>query len=128
MTEQSTQLIDMKVLERVAPIVRVAAHPLRLRILDYLAIANEPRMVTEITECCGVAPAFISQQLRILKDQGILACRRQGARVYYSIANRSLLHLLACIRNNQTIEPSPNQQGEESSNAGSEQHSSQQDR
>jgi ArsR family transcriptional regulator len=91
----------MDALERVAPVIRAAAHPLRLRILDFLAVADEPKIVSDITKCCHVPPAFVSQQLRILKDQGILACRRQGTRVYYTIANRSLLHLLSCIRHSQ---------------------------
>ncbi|NLI00891.1 MAG: helix-turn-helix transcriptional regulator [Chthonomonadales bacterium] len=101
MNDLSPKLIDMEVLERVAPVIRVAAHPLRLRILDYLAVSNEPKIVSDITECCGAAPSFVSQQLRILKDQGILRCQRRGTNVYYTIADRSLLHLLACIRHSQ---------------------------
>lgn len=97
-------LIAMETLERVVPMIRTAAHPLRLRILDYLENAGEPRTVSQIIDCCGAAPSFVSQQLRILKDQGILACRRKGAYVYYHIADRSVLHLLACIRHSQGLD------------------------
>ncbi|MGC8667981.1 MAG: ArsR/SmtB family transcription factor [Chthonomonadales bacterium] len=90
--------IAMERLERVAPVIRAAAHPLRLRILDYLEHAGEPRTVSEIIEATGVAQAVVSQQLRILKDQGILYCRRIKNHVYYGIANPSVLHLLECIR------------------------------
>ncbi len=91
-------LIDMETLERVAPVIRNAAHPLRLRILDYLEHEGEPRTVTEIMEASGASQAIVSQQLRILKDQGILSARRDGNYVRYGIANPSVLHLLNCIR------------------------------
>lgn len=95
---EERRLLEVSVLERVAPVIRAAAHPVRLRILDYLDLANEPKNVSEITNVCHVPASFVSQQLRILKDQGILGCRRRGNHVYYFIANRAILHLLACIR------------------------------
>jgi len=94
-------LIDMETLERVAPILRNVAHPLRLRILDYLNHAGEPRNVTEITEAAGASQAIVSQQLRILKDQGVLTARREGNFVLYDLADRSVLLLLDCIRHHQ---------------------------
>src|SRR5690349_17913339 len=95
-------LIDMETLERVAPIIRNAAHPLRLRILDFLDRAGEPRNVTEIIAATdGAEQAVVSQQLRILKDQGVLAAKRRGNYVFYEVADRSILFLLNCIRLNQ---------------------------
>jgi len=100
--QQNYPLIDMKTLERVAPIIRNAAHPLRLRILDYLQYEGQPRTVSEIVQVTGAGQAIVSQQLRILKDQGILSARREGNYVLYDIANRSVLLLLDCIRKHQT--------------------------
>ena len=91
-------LIDMETLERVAPIIRNAAHPLRLRILDFLQQEGEPRTVSQIMDAAGSGQALVSQQLRILKDSGILSARRDGNFVYYGIANPSVLLLLDCIR------------------------------
>jgi ArsR family transcriptional regulator len=91
-------LIDMETLERVAPVIRNAAHPLRLRILDYLHHSGGPCSVGELVEAAGASQAMVSQQLRILKDQGILSARRQGNHVLYAIANPSIVHLLECIR------------------------------
>jgi ArsR family transcriptional regulator len=96
-----SELIDMETLERVAPVIRLAAHPLRLRIIDFLRQEGEPRTVTEIMAATGVEQALVSQQLRILKDQGILSARRHGNFVFYDIANRSVLFLLECIRHHQ---------------------------
>ena len=106
MTEQEQQsgfspLIDMETLERVAPILRNVAHPLRLRILDYLDHEGEPRSVSDIMDAAGVGQAIVSQQLRILKDQGVLSARREGNYVLYAIADRSVLLLLECIRRHQ---------------------------
>lgn len=95
-------LIDMETLERVAPIIRNVAHPLRLRILDYLQQQDGPRTVSQIVEAAaGAGQAIISQQLRILKDQGVLTAKREGNYVLYSIADRSVLLLLDCIRRHQ---------------------------
>ena len=91
----------METLERIAPIIRNAAHPLRLRILDYLDQEGEPRNVTDIMEAAGAGQAIVSQQLRILKDQGVVSARREGNFIFYAIADRSLLLLLECIRNHQ---------------------------
>ena len=102
LTEQNAQLIDMETLERVAPIIRHAAHPIRLRVLDFLRQQGRPCTVTEITGAAGAGQAIVSQQLRILKDQGVLTARRQGSSVFYEVADRSVLLLLDCIRQHQT--------------------------
>lgn len=94
-------LIDMETLERVAPILRNVAHPLRLRILDYLNQSGEPRTVNEIVDASGAGQAIVSQQLRILKDQGVLSARREGNFIRYAIHDRSVLLLLDCIRQHQ---------------------------
>ncbi len=91
-------LIDMETLERVAPIIRHAAHPLRLRILDYLQHEDAERTVGSIVHATGAEQAIVSQQLRILKDQNILTARRDGVNVLYRINDRSVLLLLECIR------------------------------
>lgn len=99
---ESCRLIDMETLERVAPIIRNAAHPLRLRILDYLNSEGGPRTVSQIIEAAGAGQAVVSQQLRILKDQGVLTARREGNYVLYDVADRAVLLLLDCIRHHQS--------------------------
>lgn len=91
-------LIDMETLARVAPVIRLAAHPLRLRIVDFLRREGAPRSVSEIIGITGAGQAVVSQQLRILKDQRILGARRIGSFIEYEIADPSVLLLLECIR------------------------------
>ena len=94
----TTGLIDMETLERVAPVIRLTAHPLRLRIIDYLRREGGPRCVTDIGEALGSDQSVTSQQLRILRDQGVLCARRDGCHMFYNITDPSVLLLLDCIR------------------------------
>lgn len=91
-------MLDMEMLERIAPIIRHAAHPLRLRILDFLRWAETPQTVSQIVQASGASQAVVSQQLRILRDQGIVRCHREGTNVRYEVANPNVLLLLECIR------------------------------
>ena len=90
--------LDMETLERVAPLIRNVAHPMRLSILDYLQHEGEARTVSEIMEATGGTQAVISQHLRVLKDQQVLFFRRQGNYVLYGLADQSVLMILDCIR------------------------------
>lgn len=92
------ELISMDELTRVAPVLRAISHPVRMRILDYLRRAGPERTVSEIERACGVSQAVVSQQLRILRDQRVLSCRRQGNHVYYFVTAPHVLGVLDCIR------------------------------
>jgi len=112
------KLIDLETLEHVAPIIRNAAHPLRLRILDFLGQSSEPRTVSEIVEICGGASqSVVSQQLRILRDQAVLSASREGHNVFYMIEDRSILFLLECIRVHSGMDTSTPRQSEAASTA-----------
>lgn len=91
-------LIPMDTLTMVTPMLRAVAHPIRLRILDYLRNEGEARTVSQIEAASGAQQAVVSQQLRILKDQGVLSSQRQGNFVYYSVATPNVLLILDCIR------------------------------
>lgn len=97
--ETGSTLIPLEELERVTPMLRAVAHPVRLRILDYLRHEGEPRTVSAIEQACGVQQAVVSQQLRILKDQGVLVAQRRGNFVFYDISAPSVFLVLDCIRN-----------------------------
>ena len=106
-SEDESPLIPMQTLEQVVPILRTVAHPLRLRILDYLEHEGEARNVTRIIAAAEAQQAIVSQQLRLLKDQGVLTARREGNYVLYDIADRSVLLLLDCIRRHQQKQDGP---------------------
>ena len=89
----------MDTLERVAPIIRNIAHPLRLRILDFLQSEGEPRTVSQIIAVTGGEQAVVSQHLRVLRDQGVVSAKRAGSYMLYAILDESVLLVLDCIRN-----------------------------
>jgi ArsR family transcriptional regulator len=83
-------------MERAARVIRVLGHPLRLRLLE----AMEPgeRNVTELVAEVGVSQATVSQQLAILRAEGVVGARRDGSRVFYRITEPKVSSILACIR------------------------------
>ena len=91
----NTRLTKEK-LERMARTLKAVAHPLRLRIIE--ALEDGERTVGDIVADAGAKPAITSQQLGMMRDRGILAARRDGPHVYYSIANRHVLDVIGCAR------------------------------
>jgi ArsR family transcriptional regulator, virulence genes transcriptional regulator len=57
----------------------------RLQIL-YLLKEHE-RSVGEIAELIKLTPQNVSQHLRIMKDRGVVAYRKEGQTVYYHLTN-----------------------------------------
>ena len=87
--------MDKKVAEHAAEILKAMAHPIRIRIVELLQ-AKE-MCVSDIVEALTSKQAITSQQLNIMKDKGVLSCRRDGTRVYYHIENKNVIRLLHCI-------------------------------
>jgi ArsR family transcriptional regulator len=87
--------MDKKVAEDVAEVLKAVAHPVRLQIVELLEA--EEMCVGDIVGALGGKQAITSQQLNMMKDKGVLNCRRDGAKVYYRIENKSVIKLLHCI-------------------------------
>ena len=88
--------IDPAVLERASRVIRVIGHPLRLRLLELLE--GGERNVTELVLAAGVGQAKVSQQLGILRAEGVVGDRRDGGRVFYRIIEPKVSRILDCIR------------------------------
>lgn len=87
--------MDKKVAENVAEVLKAVAHPVRLQIVELLA--QKEMCVGDIVDALGGKQAITSQQLTMMKDKGVLGCRRDGAKVYYRIENRNVIKLLHCV-------------------------------
>ena len=92
----ATSRIDSRILERAARVIRVIGHPLRLRLLEELE--GGERHVSELVVTTGASQAIVSQQLGILRSEGVVDARRDGARVYYRIIEPKVSMILQCIR------------------------------
>lgn len=71
---------------------KLLAEPVRLRILELLAEGE--RSVQEITARTGLRQPHISRQLSLLAESGILLRRKEGTRVYYSVADPHVTTLM----------------------------------
>lgn len=93
---QRQSAIDPSVLERASRVIRVVGHPLRLRLLELLE--GGERNVTELVQASGIGQAMVSQQLKILRAEGVVGDRRDGTRVFYRITEPKVSRILDCIR------------------------------
>jgi len=87
--------MDKKVAVHAAEVLKAVAHPVRLQIVELLE-TNE-MCVGDIVAALGGKQAITSQQLNMMKDKGVLNCRRDGTKVYYRIENKNVIKLLDCI-------------------------------
>ena len=75
-----------------ATLFKALAHPKRLAILETLRDAE--RCVCEIEEALDLRQAYVSQQLTVLREAGLVCYRKDGWNVYYRIARLEVYTLL----------------------------------
>lgn len=68
----------------------------RLELLDMLAQA--PRHVEALAEETGMSLASVSQHLQVLRNAKLVEARRDGNKVYYRLADESVLRLWLTLR------------------------------
>ena len=81
--------------ERAARFLKVIAHPGRLKVLCCLIDREVP--VAEIEAAVGASQSATSQHLTRLKEEGIVKSRRDGRRVFYSIADPAVLEIIMVL-------------------------------
>ncbi len=59
--------------------------PTRLKIVEYLAKADNPRCVSKISEHINVSQSATSQHLRILRQSNLVSSTRRGYHIHYEI-------------------------------------------
>jgi ArsR family transcriptional regulator len=83
---------DPVALDRAAGLFRAMGDTQRLRILQYLRTGE--CCVTELVRDLGEKFPTISQRLRVLRTEGLVAGRRAGLHVYYTLADQHVADLL----------------------------------
>ena len=71
---------------------KALSEPSRLKIL--LALAGGELCVEHIAEAAGGNQSAVSHQLKTLKDNRIIKCRRDGKKILYSVSD---WHIMAMI-------------------------------
>lgn len=90
MKDLSPRAVDL-----IADRFKVLSEPTRLKLI--IALQDGERNVTELVETTGATQANVSRQLQKLAEAGILARRKQGLKVYYSIADPSIFRLCDAV-------------------------------
>jgi len=96
-TKPCSEGLSLEMFERVCEVLKVLAHPHRLKVIEVLQ-REESAPVFEIAQRIGLSQAATSQHLNHLKRAGIVAARRTGKEVWYSIQDRRSISVLDCIR------------------------------
>ncbi len=73
------------------------AHPVRVRVLEVLAAADEVP-VTELLRDTGLEASHLSQHLAVLRRHNLVTGQRRGSQVYYRLAHPQVADLLAASR------------------------------
>src|SRR6187431_2760088 len=85
-----------------AQFFRALAHPTRIRMLEILVRGG--RTVQELQEALALDQPIVSQQLAVLRNQGIVSAQKEGLSVRYTLRDPlvgELLDLARRIFNNQ---------------------------
>jgi ArsR family transcriptional regulator len=79
-----------------ALLLKSISHPIRLHILCLLQ--NKELSVSEIREGVATSGANISQHLNIMRNQGIIASRKEANFVYNRIADQRIIELMQTMK------------------------------
>lgn len=88
--------INNEKLQESSEVLRALAHPLRMRILDFID-KNKLINVNKIYNTLKLEQSITSQHLRILRLAGIVETRREGKFIYYSIDYSKISNVLKAL-------------------------------
>jgi ArsR family transcriptional regulator len=71
---------------------QLLSHPARLQILDELR--RDPACVCHLQAVLGRPQAYVSQQLGVLREAGVVTDRRDGLFVFYRLADEEVERLI----------------------------------
>jgi ArsR family transcriptional regulator len=92
----TTLITDEAQIKRAAHCLKAMAHPLRLKIL--CTLGSSAVSVQDIVAQVGTTQSNVSQHLAILREKGILACKKDANRVYYYVDDGRTLQLIGMMR------------------------------
>ena len=76
--------------------MQAMSHPLRLKIL--CLVGSQELSVLEIVEAVGTTQSNVSQHLSVLRENGLLASRKDANKVYYRIGDARVLKMISLTR------------------------------
>lgn len=79
-----------------AEFFKTLGHPARIRVLELLSAREHS--VGELLGELAVEPSNLSQQLAVLRRAGLVASRREGSTIFYSLVSTQIADLMAVAR------------------------------
>jgi ArsR family transcriptional regulator len=84
--------------ERIAPLLKALADPVRLRLLSLVAShADGEACVCDLNDAFDLSQPTISHHLKVLHEVGLLDRTKRGVWVYYSLKREALADLGSLI-------------------------------
>ena len=86
----------MDVLDDLAALFKVLMHPTRLAILEILRQGEE--CVCHMEATLGLRQSYISQQLSVLREAGLVSIRRDGWNIFYQVTRKEVYGVIDAAR------------------------------
>ncbi len=80
---------------RTCGMLKTLSNPDRLLLL--CQISQGERCVSDLEEALEIHQPTLSQQLGVLRDEGLVSTRRDGKRIYYSMASKEALAVMQVL-------------------------------
>jgi ArsR family transcriptional regulator len=77
-------------------LLKALAHPVRLQILD--ALREESQCVCHLTALLNKRQAYISQQLAVLREAGLVVDEKEGLNVFYRVSDERVFQVMDALR------------------------------
>jgi len=87
---------DRRIYQLHADLCKTLSNPIRLEILSLLR--DEERSVNALATLTHARQATVSQHLAVLRQRGVVSARKEGANIFYNIANKKIIEACDIIR------------------------------
>ncbi|MCY7371209.1 MAG: metalloregulator ArsR/SmtB family transcription factor [Polaromonas sp.] len=99
LVQSAAQFLDMPAMQRAAlqasSLLKALANPDRLLLLCQLVEGEH--CVSELEGLLGILQPTLSQQLGVLRQEGLVATRRDGKQIYYRMASPQALAVMQVL-------------------------------
>ncbi len=82
--------------QEIGDLFKVLRHPTRLAI--FALLRNGEECVCHMTAMLGLRQAYVSQQLMVLREAGLVIDRREGWNIYYRVTRPEVYAVLDAAR------------------------------
>ena len=77
---------------------KAVGHPVRLQILELLALRSDPVCACDIESRFSLSQPTISHHLRVLRKAGLVTGERRGTWIYYSVSGEGIRPISSFLR------------------------------